>query len=368
MILARSHDVPVDVLSAEVFVVPTDRPESDGTFEWDHTTVVVVHARGGGRAGIGYTYAHRSAAELVERTLAPAVEGTNAMATTQAWVAMQRRVRNVGRRGLAQLAISAVDVALWDLKAKLLDVSLVTLLGPLREAVPVYASGGFTSYDDGELADQLEGWADGGFAMVKMKVGRDPAADHHRVRLARRAIGPDVELFVDANGAYSAKDALAHAESFAAVGVTWFEEPVSSDDLEGLRLVRERAPAGMAIAAGEYGTALDDFRRMLAAGSVDVLMPDGTRCGGVTGLLAVDGLADAFGTPLSTHCAPHLHAHVGCAMRRVRHLEYFHDHARVDRLLFDGAVTPTHGRVVPDVSRAGLGIELRGRDAVRYAA
>ena len=127
---------------------------------------------------------------------------------------MQRAVRNMGRAGLAATAISAVDTALWDLKAKLLDLPLALLLGRYRDAVPIYGSGGFTTYSDGQLRDQLSGWVErDGCRWVKMKVGTDPAADPSRVSVAKSAIG-DRTLFVDANGAYSTKQALALADVF----------------------------------------------------------------------------------------------------------------------------------------------------------
>ncbi len=357
----------IERVDAEVYVVPTDRRESDGTFEWSSTTMVLVRVAAGGVEGIGWTFAHASAAELARGPLARAVVGLDATSTSAAWSAMNHAVRNIGRPGLGWEAISAVDIALWDAKAKLAGQPLARLLGPARQSVRAYGSGGFTSYDDEALADQLGGWADEGFGAVKMKVGRDPRRDPHRVRVAREAIGPDVELFVDANGAWKAKEAIAHAETFARFGVTWLEEPVSSEDLEGLRRVRDRAPGGMDVSAGEYGYVLDDFRRMLVADCLDVVQADVTRCGGVTGLLAVSALCEAFGMPLSTHCAPHLHAHVGCALRPLRHVEYFHDHARIERMLFDGAILPDRGRLVPDTRAPGLGVAL-ARDAERFRA
>ena len=282
------------------------------------------------------------------------------------WAAMIRAVRNIGRRGVAAMAISAVDNAMWDLKAKLLDVSLAVLLGRVRDSIPVYGSGGFTSYTVDELQKQLEGWATDGFGRVKMKIGRDARADRDRVRAAREAIGDAVELFVDANGAYSRKMALSQAEKFAESDVRWFEEPVSSDDLEGLHLIRDRAPARMEIAAGEYGYELQYFDQMIAAGAVDVLQADATRCCGITGFVKTSALCESRSIPLSAHCAPSLHAHLGCALLPMRHLEYFFDHVRIESALFDGFRAPVGGEIRPDFSRPGIGVELKGRDAERY--
>lgn len=200
-----------------------------------------------------------------------------------------------------------------------------------------------------------------------MKAGSEPDHDIERVRAARAAIGGDAELFVDANGAYSRKQALSFAARFAEHGLTWFEEPVSSDDLEGLRLIRDRGPAAMNIAAGEYGYDLPYFRRMLDAQAVDVLQADATRCGGITGFSRVAALCDAYGVPLSAHTAPALHAHPCCALPRVQHVEYFHDHARIEAMFFDGVLTPANGALKPDPSRPGLGLEFKEQDARRYA-
>lgn len=358
---------PIEGLSAAAFTLPTDGPESDGTLEWSATTMVTVEARAGGRAGFGYTYGDAAAAALAGR-LADVVLGLDAFDVPAAWSALRRASRNLGRPGAGSMAIAAIDTALWDLKARLLDVPLARLFGSVRESVPVYGSGGFTSYDEGRLAAQLGAWAASGITRVKMKVGREPAADARRVRAAREAIGPAAELFVDANGAYGRKQALAQAVAFAESGVSWFEEPVSSDDLEGLALIRDRAPAGMDVSAGEYGFDSIYFRRMLAAGSVDVLQADATRCAGYTGFFAAAAVADAFSIPLSSHTAPSLHLPACCAVPGLRHLEYFYDHARVERILLDGAPEPAGGSLRPDLSRPGNGLELKRADAERYRA
>ena len=353
----------VDVIAC---TVPTDAPESDGTLEWDSTTIVIVEARAGDEVGLGYTYADASVATLIAERLVPVVAGLDASSTTAAWLGMAESVRNLGRPGLAATAIAAVDSALWDLKARLLGVPLVTLLGAVRDSVELYGSGGFTSYSDAQLEHQLGGWAGDGFRSVKLKVGREPERDVERVRAARAAVG-EAALMVDANGALDRKPALAFAEAVAEHGVVWFEEPISSDDLDGLRLLRDRAPATIEIAAGEYGYDLPGFKRLLDAGAVDVLQADATRCAGITGFLQVAALCEAYGVPLSAHTAPALHLHPCCAVPALRHLEWFHDHVLVEELLFDGVGEPVDGELRPDLGRPGNGLELKRADAARFA-
>jgi L-alanine-DL-glutamate epimerase-like enolase superfamily enzyme len=353
-------------VTATAYKIPTDKPEADGTFAWHSTTLIVVRVSGGGKTGLGYTYTDASIVSLVEGKLKETLADADAMDPPAAWLAMQNTVRNMGRGGLAATAISAVDGALWDLKAKLLDLPLCLLLGRYRDSCPVYGSGGFTTYTDEELREQLAAWTAEGCRWVKMKIGTHPERDPHRVATAKAAIG-DRTLFVDANGAYTAKQALAFAEMFAEQRVGWFEEPVSSDDLEGQQLLRSRAPACMEIAAGEYGYDIDYFRRMLNAGAVDVIQADISRCGGVTGWLQVASLSAAHHIDLSGHCAPAYHLHAACAAPRFRHLEWFHDHVRIERMLFDGAPRLRGGEIAPDLTRPGLGLDFKEKDARKYA-
>jgi L-alanine-DL-glutamate epimerase-like enolase superfamily enzyme len=354
--------IPIERVDVSAYKVPTDAPESDGTYEWEHTILVLVEVTAGGQTGLGYSYADTSTATLVRDPLADVIRGRDALGIPGTWSAMVAAIRNLGRPGIASMAIAAVDTALWDLKGRLLGMPVVALLGACRDAVPVYGSGGFTSYSREQLQAQLGGWAAAGIPRVKMKVGRAPEADIDRVFWARQAIG-DADLFVDANGAYSRKQALEMARRFADLDVKRFEEPVSSDDLAGLRLIRDRGPAGMDIAAGEYGYDMPYFFRMLEAGAVDVLQADVTRCAGITEFVRVGGLCEGRSLPLSAHCAPSLHVHLGCAMPVLRHLEYFHDHDRIEHMLFDGAPTPEGGNLYPDLSRPGLGLEFKREDA-----
>ncbi len=356
----------VERLDVAVFTVPTDEPESDGTLTWDSTTIVVVEAHGGGQTGLGYTYGPPAVAGVVSGTLANIAAGADALAPQAAWSSMRAALRNAGQQGIGALALSAVDVALHDLRARLLELPLWLALGAFRDAVPVYGSGGFTSYSLERLAEQLGGWAAQGLGRVKMKLGRDPEADRARLGTARKAIGEDVALMVDANGAFAPHEALGWAEVYTGYGVDWFEEPVSSDDLEGLALVRRDGPPGMAVAAGEYAWSIFDAQRLLDAGAVDVLQADVTRCGGPTALLRIDALARARNRPFSAHCAPAITAHAGCAMESLVHSEYFHDHVRLEAMLFDGVLNPERGALRPARDRPGLGLELRRADAERW--
>ena len=337
-----------------VCTIPTDEPESDGTAEWDSTTIVIVEAD----EGIGYTYCDAAAAQVIREKLADLVHED----VRKAWLDMQRAVRNLGRPGIAACAISAVDQALWDRKARRLGISLVDLLGAAHDHVPVYGSGGFCTYSLDRLREQLGGWAARGIPRVKMKLGRDPEHDPARLDAAREAIGGDTELFVDANGAFAPKEAVRWADRYAREwNVSWFEEPVSSGDVAGMAFVREHAP--MDVAAGEYAYVPEDVRNIV--GAVDVLQLDVTRCLGITGILDV---GNAYPVDISAHCAPAMSAHAFCAVARRRHLEYFHDHIRIEELLFDGLPELRDGALHPDRSRPGNGLELKRKEVEKWSA
>ncbi|HYD89285.1 MAG TPA: enolase C-terminal domain-like protein [Vitreimonas sp.] len=363
---AAAADAPVTRLAAWTIDIPTETPEADGTLEWDSTTIVLVETEAGGDAGLGYTYASRAAFAVIEDVLAPCVLGRDAFAGAAVAADMLRQVRNIGRQGISACAIAAVDTALWDLRAKLCGQPLCNLLGRLRTHAPIYGSGGFTNYTRRQLERQLDGFVrELGCKFVKMKIGADPAADPARIAFAREVIG-EAALMVDANGALERKQALALAHVCAEHGVVWFEEPLSSDDVAGLAWLRAHAPAPVAIAAGEYAWDVWALRTLLEAGAVDALQADATRCLGVTGFMQAAALAAAFHTPLSSHCAPTLHCHLSAATP-MAHVEWFFDHARIERMLFDGAPEPRNGRIAPDLSRPGLGLALKRQDAMRLS-
>ena len=359
--------VAVTGVEPRVYTVPTSSPEADGTLAWDSTTMILVRARAGDTVGTGWTYGPPACAAVVSDTLADVVEGRPASSVRWSHAAMVDAVRNMGRPGIASMAISAVDTALWDLQARVLDVSLSDLLGRVQEEVAVYGSGGFTSYDDRETSEQLAGWLESGITQVKIKIGEDRGArvarDIARIALARTVVGDGTELFVDANGAYDVGQAIRVGRRVEDVAVSWFEEPVTSDDLDGLRRVRDHVSSD--VTAGEYGYDLTYFERMCSARAVDCLQIDVTRCGGYTEWGRAVAVAEAHHLPVSAHCAPSLHLPAAAATRHLRHLEWFHDHVRIESMFFDGFPDPGGGSVTPPPG-PGHGLVLREQDAEPY--
>lgn len=366
----HAAEVPIEAVSAAAFTVPTDSPEGDGTLAWDSTTMVLARVSAAGVTGIGWTYGLAAVANVITDKLAGVVRGRSALDVPAANDAMLRAMRNAGKPGLVAMAVSAVDIALWDLKARVLGLPLVRLLGAARPDVPVYGSGGFTTYDDKQLEEQLRFWVEEqDIPRVKIKIGeswgRDERRDLARCEAARGIVGDEVEFYVDANGAYTRKQAIRVGQVLADLDVTWFEEPVSSDDLAGLREIRDAITPD--VAAGEYGYDLPYFARMTCAGAVDCLQADVTRCGGITIWQRVAGLAESLGLQISGHCAPHAHAAVAASVPNLRHLEWFHDHTRIESMFFDGTLDPDGGAIRPGQNTApGLGLELRTAVANRY--
>lgn len=356
----------IDTARISAFTIPTDQPESDGTATWDSTTVLVVELSARGTNGLGYAYCNLAAAYVAKELIEKHVVRANALDVGSIHSALDRQVRNWGRPGLVSNAISAIDIAIWDLKARLLGLPLVKLLGQVRESINAYGSGGFTSYSEKELLNQLTNWAAEGFCCVKMKIGRHPDEDVARVSAVQKALKGRAQLYVDANGAYDRQQALHKSQQFGDLGVTWFEEPVTSDDRIGLHFIVERAAAVMKIAAGEYIYVLDDARLLIDAHAVDVLQSDVTRCGGISNFLKIGDLCEISHYPNSAHTAPSVHTTLCCSVLPAMNVEYFHDHVRIEHMIFDGAATAVNGMLKPDLSRVGLGLELKRADAEKY--
>jgi len=361
-----SESILIKNLKVSAYKIPTATPEADGTTEWNSTTLVLVEIIAADKTGMGYTYANEATAIVIDQVLKKIIADANALDISSLNAKMIAAIRNDGQVGIAMMAVSAVDNALWDLKAKLFDVPLCNLLGKAKDSMLIYGSGGFTSYNKKQLQQQLSGWVDEGIQNVKMKIGTDASKDVERVKEARDAIGKNAKLFVDANGAYTVKQAIEKSYQFAEYNISWFEEPVTSDNLEGLQFVREHVPSEVNIAAGEYGYNLPYFFHMLKANAVDVLQADATRCGGITNFLKTGALAEAQQILFSSHCAPALHLHAVISLNNFYIAEYFYDHARIENMLFEGVMQPKKGCIYPDITRSGIGLEFKYSDAKKY--
>jgi L-alanine-DL-glutamate epimerase-like enolase superfamily enzyme len=358
-----SSGVTIESGKISAFRIPTDQPESDGTAKWDSTTVVVIELTAGDVIGLGFSYANAAAAHAAQELTEKIILGRDPFDIPSLHSALDIEVRNWGRPGLVSTAISGIDICLWDLKSRLVKRPLLDLLGKMRDEVAAYGSGGFTSYTEEQLVNQLTCWADEGLRFVKMKIGREPDKDVGRVSAVQKALNGRAQLYVDANGGYKRKQALQKSQQFADLGVTWFEEPVTSDDRIGLHMMVEHAPPAMNIAAGEYCYVLDDARLLIEAQAVDVLQADVTRCGGITNFLKIGHICETYHLPLSAHTSPSVHATLCCALVPAMNVEYFHDHERIEHMIFDGALRPVNGNLKPDPSRPGLGLELKRAEA-----
>lgn len=338
----------IDAIDVRTYVFPTPQPEADGTLQWSATTAVTVQATAGGVTGLGWSYTDAATAYLITGTLADVATGRDAFDLPGSWEAMVRACRNLGRPGLVSHAVAAVDIALWDLKARLLEVPLSKLFGRCRDTVPVYGSGGFTTLDDDDLTEQVEGWLAAGCNAVKIKVGESwgsqPQRDLRRTQHVRSLVGDRAAVMVDANGGYSVGQACRMATAYDDLGVVWIEEPVSSDHLDGLATVRAHCRAD--VAAGEYGDSVFYFRAMCAADAVDCVQLDVTRCAGYTEWLRCAAVAASHGLQVSAHCAPALHAPVAAAVPNLRHVEWFVDHVRLEPLLLQGVPSVIGGEMV----------------------
>lgn len=351
---------PISRITTRSYRFPTPEPEADGTLRWDATTAVTVTLHAGGHTGVGWTYSSPAAGAVIDEQLAGVVKDRGAFDIAAGWSEMHRACRNLGTRGLIMQALSAVDVAWWDLKARILGISLTALLGRCPTEVPIYGSGGFTTLTDEQLAGEVEWWQSVGCTAMKIKIGEDWGCDIDRdlarVQQLRDLAGPQVQLMVDANGGYTIGQARRVGAVLDQLGVTWFEEPVSSDDTTGLATVR--AAVTCDVAAGEYAADLYDVRALLPV--VDCLQLDATRCGGYTGWLRSAALAQAHNLDVSAHCAPSLHAPVAAAVPNLRHVEWFAGHARLEPLLLDGVPQVRDGALhVDDVPGHGMRVSDR---------
>jgi len=344
--------------------IPTPKPGARGR------GVLFVHIKTDeGVEGLGIGQGQRAVQSVIEDSLKDLLLGQDPFNTEKLWNDMFWRVRGYGRKGIAFCAISAVDIGLWDLKAKALGVPLYRLLGPYKESVPVYGSGGWTNFDEKGLVKEQMAYVERGFRAVKMKVAKDfgqsEGEDIKRLAAVRKAIGDNVELFVDANNGYYAKQAIAMSRKFEDYNVRWFEEPVIADDIQGLAEISKAT--NIPVATGEHEYTKYGFKELITRGAADIVQPDIGRVGGVTEWMKVAHLAHAFNLPVAPHAVQLVHLHTACATPNLRIVEYLGVAEQSDDVWYTEYPKPERGMWSPYPDRPGLGLELNPKSVKKYA-
>jgi L-alanine-DL-glutamate epimerase-like enolase superfamily enzyme len=352
-------------LRAGLYGVPNEESLDDATQSFDELELVVVELEcDDGTEGLGFTYTigegGRSILEFVRSTLSPLVVGESA-APRSATERMRAGTTFVGRAGVSELAIAAVDIALWDALGRRTGEPLYGLLGGERREVPAYeTNGGWLQFDEARLVENAETAAEEGFVGMKMKVGRGHAEDARRIRAVREALPEGMDLMVDANCSYTVPEARRFCRHVD-VPLDWLEEPLLKDDLAGHADLRSQVD--VPIATGENAYTEREFAQLVRMDAADVLQPDVCRVGGVTAWIGVAELARAAGLPVVPHYVEPLHVHLAAAFENVPSIEH---HSTVLDGVLESPPELSDGRFTPP-DEPGHGIRFSGLDTYEKA-
>jgi L-alanine-DL-glutamate epimerase-like enolase superfamily enzyme len=352
-------------LATELLRLPLTRPisspaETDPRRRLDHIFVLVVQLHtDAGHRGLGFAYTlaggGRALKVIADDDLAPLVVGEDPLDHERLSQQVGKRLQGIGRLGLVAQAYSAIDVALWDLKGKVAGLPLHKLLGGAREAAPVYGSDtGWLWMTPEQIIEASRPYLDQGMMGIKVKVGKpEPEVDAERVSRLRDAFGEDIWLAVDANQRYDYSTALSMGHFFEEeMGIDWFEEPISCDDIRGHVRLAEKLE--IPIALGESLFALAEFDHYLRDGGVDILQPDITRVGGLTEFLRIAVLSRQHHKPVAPHLLPEIAVHLACGLPNIQTVEYMPWLSPI----FTEPPAIVAGKIVPP-NRPGLGLEVR---------
>lgn len=322
-----SHGGRVAQLDVTIVAVPSRYPIESAirsTHEIVNVLLLVLTEDGahGSAYVAGFTRGQARAVRAMLEEFSPIVVGREASELAAVWRELRRACRLMDRGGPGVAAISAIDMALWDLKAKSLGEPLHALLGTVRHRLPVYASDGcWLSPDPDEVASQAQAFVRDGFTAVKVRVGRqNPADDLAVVQAVRDLVGDDVGVLVDANQGWSRSTARRCGRALIEMGVDWLEEPVPVEDVDGLALIQQDLP--VRVVSGESVHYPHDVLRLVQAGAVSMVMPDLQRIGGVTGWIQAAAIAEAAGVDITSHLFPEVSAHLLAASAGAGPLEH----------------------------------------------
>jgi len=356
----------IESISVASARVPLENVTSFATRTVSARDYGLVRVRAGGIEGIGFCYAGSSGgtlvAQAVEQLLAPILLGHDSLLVEGLWQRMFQETLLHGRAGSVMRAISILDCALWDLNARTVNLPLYKYLGAaVDDAVSAYASGGY--YLEGKtpkkLGEEMAAYVKAGFRAVKMKVGRlSPKEEEARVKAAREAIGPEVELMLDANNAWhDLPTAMRYMERFELYDPYWIEEPFFPDDIDNhARLAKLTR---VTVATGEIGAGRWHFKEILDKGAAQILQTDALVCGGVTEWRKVAATAASYGVTVCPHWFHDLHAHLVAATPNARYVEFFPDDQVLNfRRLIDAQLKAKDGMLLlPETPGLGFGFD-----------
>jgi L-alanine-DL-glutamate epimerase-like enolase superfamily enzyme len=296
---------------------------------------------------------------LVNHGIAPRLIGRNPLETEVIWQELVQCFRGIGRKGLTFCALSVIDIALWDLKGKILGLPLYRLLGGNNPKVPVYASGGWTSHSDDALVAEARGMVGQGYGTIKIKVGVEggdnPKRDIRRVHMVREAIGPDVALLLDANNCWDTATGVRFANSVRDCDIFFLEEPVIADDIPGL--ARFKRGTDVPLATGEHEYTKYGVRDLVLAEAADVIQVDATRTGGITEVLKIAAIIQAWNLKFAPHSMPYMHMHLVAALPNSLFVESLNLYEGLTAHVYRNAPVPSGSYLqIPDLP--GLGLEL----------
>jgi L-alanine-DL-glutamate epimerase and related enzymes of enolase superfamily len=326
--------------------------------------VVVLVKTDTGRTGLGITY-HEVGGEAIRECInvdiAPRILGRSPMETEALYDESFAYMRGIGRKGLAFCAYSAIDIALWDLKGQMHDLPLFRLLGGKRNVVPVYASGGWTSYSIDELVEEAKRMVSEGYTKMKLKIGVDGGKnineDVRRIRAVREAVGPEVDIMLDANNAWTAATAIRFADKVRELDIFLLEEPVFADDIPGL--ARFKRGSNIPVGTGEHEYTRFGVRDLILGNAVDIVQADVARCGGYTESLKIIALIQAWNLQYAPHGMEHMHMHLVAAHSCGLMLERLYMFEQVVGDVFDNPPAPKNGMLtLPETPGLGLKVKL----------
>lgn len=315
-----------------------------------------------GLEGFGVTY-HEVGGEatksLIINNIAPKLIGRDPLETEVIWQEMFHYLRGIGRKGLMFCALSAVDIALWDLKGKIFEIPLYRLLGGNKTKIPVYGSGGWTSYSDEHLVEEMKGIVAQGYQIIKFKVGVNggdtPLKDVERVRKVREAVGPDIKILLDANNCWDAATAVQFANRVREYNISLLEEPVFADDIRGL--AKFKRGTDIPLATGEHEYTKFGARDLVLNEAADIIQCDGTRAGGYTEMLKIAAITQAWNLKFAPHAMENIHIHLISAVPNALYLERLLLFEELTSSVYINPPMPENGFMeIPDLP--GLGLEL----------